>query len=278
MKPLWSSGSAIQRQIESAKRLLVCVDYDGTLTSLRDHPSQVRLPQATRAVLERLARCRNIRVALVSGRRLRDLTASARIAGVCYVGNHGLELAGPGIRYTHPRARTTRPLLRQITQHLEAALQPVEGAWVEHKGLTLSVHYRNIPYGEEPLVRHGFDTVVQPYVRRRQVRVTTGKEVLEVRPPVQWTKGTAVRWLLARWRASAPGPRILPIYLGDDASDEDAFAAIGARGVTIVVGAAAHASQAQYRLHAPDEVQAFLEWVLGLWRRKEEAHGGAAGT
>lgn len=272
MTSLWSAWPALQRRVSDADRLLLFLDYDGTLTPITDHPTHAKLSVSLKKLLQRLVQHPDIDVALISGRRLSDLKTMTGIPGLCYVGNHGLELESPSFRYVNPGAQTARPLLQQIARQLRTELQPIAGAWVEDKGLTLTVHFRNVQPRKAVLVKNGFYEVLEPFLVRRQVRVTAGKQVLEVRPLVRWTKGTIVDWLLARALASAGEVTVLPIYVGDDETDEEAFATLRRSGVTVAVGPHTPLTQAQYVVKTPADVRRFLQQMLEARRRRGMAH------
>ncbi|MBI3333151.1 MAG: trehalose-phosphatase [Candidatus Omnitrophica bacterium] len=259
----------VKREVSQAGGLLLFLDYDGTLAPLADHPSQVHLPMKTKRILELLASQPGIRVALISGRRLTDLKKKVDLPGLCYIGNHGLELQGDRLRHVNPAARACRPILGEIARRLRRALQPIRGAWVENKGLTLTVHYRSASAADAVLVKNGFYEALQPFLVKRQVRVTTGKRIFEVRPPVRWNKGTMVHWLMARHRVTSNAKEILPIYIGDDETDEEAFEALLGHGITVVVGSYTLLSRARYRLESLAEVQRLLQRLLAIWKRKE---------
>lgn len=268
---IWGCWHLLRRKILSAKSLILFLDYDGTLTPLREHPSQVRLSARTRHLLEELACRPHVWVALVSGRALRDLKRSVGLKDLYYVGNHGLELEGPQLRYMNPKAKSSRPVLRQIARRLKKVMKTIPGAWVEDKGLTLTLHYRLVAPGQAVLVKNSFYGLVRPHQEKGQVRVTTGKEVFEVRPPVRWTKGTIVNWLLARCLAHSNGNGVLSVYIGDDETDEDAFEALGPQGVTVAVGPRTLLTKAQYRVRSPEEVGRMVERILADWSRKDVA-------
>ena len=264
MKALWPSWPACAKQIAETECLLLLLDYDGTLTPIREHPSMARLPSATAQVLRGLSRQPGVAIVLVSGRSVQDLSRMVGLRRLCYVGNHGLELKSPKLRYVNPAAQKSKTVLNRIAEELAVVLKPVRGAWVENKGLTLSVHSREVPLEEKVLVKNAFHGVVRPYQEKGKVRVTAGKEVFEVRPPVRWTKGTLVNWLLARHRALVGGEKILPVYIGDDQTDEDAFETLKGRGITISVGDSNPLSLAEYAVASPEEVREFLGMILQL--------------
>ncbi len=261
MRPLFSAWPAVRERLRGASRIALFLDYDGTLTPIVSHPSKARLSAAGRRLLRSLSRRPEIWIALVSGRSLKEVRRMVGVKGLCYVGNHGLELAGPKIRHVNPMARKSRPVMKKIAASLRKELKRIPGTWVEDKGLTLSVHCRQVNPKKKPLARRLFLDIVRPYAGKKQIRLTAGKEVFEVRPPVRWTKGTVVSWLLARQPALSRGP-VLPIYIGDDQTDEDAFQALGKRGITVRVGAGNPLSQAQYRVRSPAEVGRFLRRLI----------------
>ena len=271
MKSPAAAWPEIRGRIRSAGALALFLDYDGTLTPIVRHPSKAALSPATRVLLRSLSRQPGIWVAVVSGRSLKDVRRRVGVSRLCYVGNHGLEIQGPKLRHINPMAQRSRPVMEEIVGKLRQALQPVPKAWVEDKGLTLSVHYREAVPPDRLRVRSAFHDAVRPYREKRQVRVTAGRGVFEVRPPVRWTKGTVVNWLLApldhgltgltRRVALSRGP-VLPVYIGDDLTDEDAFLALGKRGVTVAVGAGGPPTRARYRVRSPAEVERFLRLLL----------------
>ena len=268
MKSPLSSWPSIRKKLLQADKLVLFLDYDGTVTPIRDRPDKAKLSPEARGLLEQMVHRPGIWVAFVSGRALNDLKRIAGVNGICYVGNHGLELEGPKLRHVDPAALKARPLLKQIFRQLAAVLKPIAGAWVEDKGLTLTVHFRQVRPDKKLSVRSVFHEVVRPYREKKQVRITAGKEVFEVRPPVRWTKGTVVRWLLARRSALHPTAKVLPIYIGDDLTDEDAFQALGAQGVSILVGSPNPLSRAQFLVASVDEVLRFLQLLLEAWKGK----------
>jgi trehalose 6-phosphate phosphatase len=209
---------------EESGALVLLLDFDGTLAPIVAHPELAEIPPGTRAALAALMAVPGVEVAVVSGRGLADVRERAAIPGIAYAGNHGMEIEGAGLHRIHPGAAAARPLLEAVAAALEPALAAVPGAFVEDKGLTLSVHYRLADPAREGEVRKAVHAAAdgQP-----ELRVTEGKKVLEVRPRVEWDKGRAVLFLLENLR---PPERAPVLYLGDDRTDEDAFRALEVRG------------------------------------------------
>ena len=263
MRPLGSEWPRLQRQVQSARHVWLFLDFDGTLAPLAEHPSKARMPDRVRALLKQLRDTPHLSVGIISGRRTQDLKRCVRVRSLSYIGNHGLEAEGPYGRYLHPVAQRSRPLLRQLARKLRPAVELIPGAWVENKGLTLSVHYRQVGIKHRPVLRRDLRKAVQPYEDKRQVRVCCGKAVWEIRPDVRWDKGMAIRWLLSR---ASTGRRSLVICLGDDRTDEDAFRVVNRLGgVTVFVGSPARRSAASYGLKNSREVGDWLE-ALGRTR------------
>jgi trehalose-phosphatase len=243
--------------------LALFLDFDGTLAPLKRHPDAVKLPRESRQLLEKLSGARDVRVMIVSGRSLKDLKRRIGLKGICYVGNHGLELEGPLIRYVNPKAKSVLPLMRRLSRLLQSRLKGIPGVYIENKRLTLSVHYRQVPRAKVPAFVKSFYGVVRPYMDGVQaVRITGGKKVFEVRPPVEWNKGVVVNWLLTRLKVSEGDRGIFPVYIGDDETDEDAFRAFRGRGMTVKVASTDASSLAQYRVESPREVRKLLRKFL----------------
>jgi trehalose-phosphatase len=230
------------------------LDFDGTLAPITRCPEAARLPAAAARLLLSLSAAPGVSLALVSGRALADLRRRARLAGVTYSGNHGLEIEGPDGRFVHPVAQARRRALALLCRRLERALQHLPGAQVENKGLTASVHFRRVAAARAVEVPAAVEGAVRRYSRTFTLRA--GKRVIEILPPTRWNKGTAVRWIAAR---RPPG---LALYCGDDATDEDGFAAFP-EGITVRVGAPA-ATRAAYHASDPGDLRRFLVWVRAV--------------
>ena len=237
-------------------RLVLLLDFDGTLAPIVDRPELAAMPDRTRRALERLMAMEGVTVAVVSGRGLADVRERAAIPGIAYAGNHGMEIEGAGLHRIHPQAAAARPELEAVAAVLDPALEGIDGAFLEDKGLTLSIHYRLAPdHAEE--VR---EIVLEAAGGRPGLAVTEGKMVIEVRPRVEWHKGRAVLFLLEQMQPPTDAP---VLYLGDDRTDEDAFRALhewspAAEGVLIAERTSPD-SAASSHLRDPAEVGALFE-------------------
>ena len=250
----------VSRQIGSADHVLLLSDYDGTLAPIAERPELAILPPRTRNALIVLSRKRTFSVGIVSGRGLADVAAMVHIPEIIHAGNHGMEIRGPGLDFVHPEAAALIPVLSEIQDRLRAELGDVDGVIVEGKGLTLSVHYRLTPESARDGIFAAFETVLAEGTAPEVFRVTRGKEVLEVRPDVSWDKGRAISKI-----AEACPPGAIPIFFGDDLTDEDGFAAVHElKGISVFVGSPRQPTRALYRVDSPKEVAQTLELMARL--------------
>ncbi len=278
---LIASWLKVQPRIAGAPRLLIALDFDGTLSPIVKHHADARLPLETKRLLQRLSRRRGVEVAIVSGRALEDLKERVGLRGVTYIATHGFDMERRGKVWRHPRAPEFKRVIGQVTEALQWELATFAGVNLEPKGYTLAVHYRQAHSAKIVAgMKAAFWQVVQPLVEAGEIRITYGKRVLEVRPAEEWGKGHGLAVLLAGPRAditkvadrtgafTGAAQGVLPLYIGDDETDEDGFTAIRHVGITARVGGATKPSAAEYRLASLAEVRRFLEMVDGEMIRR----------
>lgn len=232
----------------------VCLDYDGTLSEIVPDPDAARLVDGAAAALTRLAqRCP---VAILSGRDLADIRERVAVPGLWYAGSHGFESIAPDGSYRQNEdAAAAVPVLERAAQELRETLAHIGGCRVEHKRFAVAVHYRDVSADDVG------DVVASTHRvgRRAHLRVTNGRKVVELRPDVDWNKGTTLAWIRDQIEQSGP---VLPVYIGDDLTDEDAFDAVRDDGIGILVQHTEDGdrrSAAQYTLENPDQVRDFLD-------------------
>lgn len=239
--------------LRGADGVFVGVDFDGTLSPIASTPDEPTIADDCRDALAALAARPNVTVGVVSGRALEDLQSRVGVADVVYAGNHGLELEHHGATEVHPAATTHRPHVREVRRELEERLGDLPGCEVEDKDLTLTVHYRRAPPSVVEEVRERVRAVVPE--DDADLRVVEGKAVLEVRPAIDWDKGSAILYVTEHLDAD----RRL-VYVGDDVTDEDVFAVLDDEDVGVHVGPG-HGSRADYRLESQADVADFLSWL-----------------
>jgi trehalose-phosphatase len=241
--------------------LVLMLDVDGTLAPIAPRPEDAAVSPSTRALLERLVANPAVRVVIVSGRSAADANAIVRVRGVWTVGNHGFEILTPaGETETDADLADQSAAITQVARELEPVVAAVHGARLENKRWTLSVHYRLAARDAVPALR----AAVERTALGLRLRVTDGKEVVEVRPVAHVDKGTAVVMMGERLHGFDSSASIL--FAGDDRTDEDAFRSLRARStraVTIRVDdGVGNESAAELTLRDPAAVQGFLEWLL----------------
>jgi len=236
--------------------LAIFLDYDGTLTPLRQHPSEAILPGSMRAAIERCAKRPDTDVAIVSGRSLADVREMVGLPALTYAGNHGLEIEGAGIAefrhedLVHYSHRT--PALVEALGEVS-----VDGAWTESKGPTLTYHYRRVPANRWP----------ELLARAREIITAAGFQfrdahaALEARPPIGWDKGRAVLHILRERYGPGWAEKVRVVYAGDDQTDEDAFRFLEGLAMTFRVGASDTLTAAARRLPDVNAVLTLLEWL-----------------
>jgi trehalose-phosphatase len=252
MKHLFEDWDHIETRIRQARTLFFFLDYDGTLAPIASRPELAFCPPEIKSHLEQLRDLAGVHLAIVSGRALEDLREKVGVPGIIYAGNHGLEIEDPAGRHKKIPSPAWAKELKKITRNLRRSLREIPGMLFEEKGPTLSVHYRNVDPGFSNRIPQVLGEELQRWERRW--RITSGKMVLDIRPNVGLHKGDAVREILK----TVPFPGRLPIYLGDDQTDEDAFRVLKGRGISVLVGPAGHPSEADFFLRDPEEVQEFL--------------------
>ena len=236
--------------------LYLFLDYDGALSPIVRDPGKAVLSLRMRGRLEALSKAGRCRIAVISGRALEDIRRRVGIAGITYGGNHGLEVEGPEGNFRYPVPEKARRALDAVCRTVARELAAIPGAFLEEKGMTLTVHLRKVKRGELLIAAHAVSEATRSYRMRGEIVVRPGKEAFEIRPSVEWDKGKTVLWLLGK-STVAGGEPPWPLCLGDDRTDEDAFRAIRDRGLTVFVGAPRQ-TKARYYLRNVGEVAAFL--------------------
>lgn len=230
--------------------LVLGLDFDGTLAPIHDDPDTPHITTGCRAALSRFIAAPAVRVAVISGRSIEDLRPRIGLRGIVYGGNHGLEIDWHGHHVAHPLAVRRRPAVDRVAERLTDRLADVPGILVEHKGLSLTVHVRNGARLCHETVRSRFGATIDEM--GAGLTLSSGREIIEVRPAIDWDKGAAMDAISTR-----VGDDWVPVYLGDDETDEDAFKAVRSDGVGVLVGRPRRTAAA-YRIDHQAAVAPFL--------------------
>jgi trehalose-phosphatase len=235
----------------------VFLDYDGVLTPIVDDPAEATLDAETRHALIGLAEC--LPVAIISGRDLADVRGMVDVPGLAYAGSHGFDLLLPD----GGRERTgEQPLgaLAAAEERLRDVLADAERVRVERKRYAIAVHTREADDAAERSAHEAVDAAARD---SDGLRVTGGRDIRELRPDIDWDKGRALLRLADV--LDLPVATHPPVYVGDDLTDEDAFAVIAATGVGVVVaGAEERGTAAHLRLDDPGQITDLLRLLRDL--------------
>lgn len=248
-----ASWNQLEEQL-SGKRVAVFLDYDGTLTPIVDRPEQAILSEEMRQVLQELAAV--CTTSIISGRGREDVAAKVGLDNVYYAGSHGFDISGPGSRIQYEAGGKLEPLISELSDHLDRQIEieGIDGALVENKKFSIALHYRMVDEEHVPKLEGMVDRIVDAHP---ELRKAGGKKVFELRPNLDWDKGKALLWLLEALELE--GPDVVPIYIGDDETDEDAFSAILGTGIGVLVSDAPRPTAASTFVQDTIEVRELLE-------------------
>jgi trehalose-phosphatase len=253
----------------SSRDLNLFLDYDGTLTKIVENPSKAFLSRETRDVLRHLSSI--CTVVILSGRDVQDVRKLVGIDGMIYAGSHGFDIImANGERYNDPKWLAFLPSIDHAEKDLRKIMNGIAGVNIERKRFGVTVHYRQVKNEKQVQeVRKRFTKVASscPKLRKKE-----GKKVFELLPNVRWDKGRALSFLLnGILNSNKKGKReeVLPLFIGDDLTDEDAFKAIRKQGLGIIVANDPERSTlARYILRNPTEVRSFLEKLVEILEGK----------
>jgi trehalose-phosphatase len=232
-------------------------DYDGTLSPIVKDPEKAHLRTSVRSYLKQLSA--NYPVAIVSGRDLRDVREFVQLDHLIYAGSHGFRIAGPGgISWTHSEAEKIFPMLDQVEKDLRKKFTDHREIQIERKYSALAIHYRNAP-------KHSYkqiNLVVEELIREMpDLKKGRGKKIIEIKPAFDWNKGKAVEWILQKM-GFTDRAEYLPVYVGDDLTDEDVFRVLADHGTTILVGDHGGISAADMQLRDSGQVEDLLRVLV----------------
>ena len=189
----------------------------------------------------------------MSGQDRSDLHARIGVAGVTYLGNHGLEISGPGHIFIEPSATAKSTELKDLEAVLAAKLQDIPGVTIEDKGFSLIIQFGQAANENIEQVRRAVHSVLatsdHPY------HLTTGDNTFEIRPRVYWNKADAVAWV----KEQIGHPDGLVIYIDDNRAGDNPSASLR-DAIIIKVGAHAE-SAAEYEVEGPAQVIDLLSWL-----------------
>jgi trehalose 6-phosphate phosphatase len=244
------SWGELSDRIGSAGTIAVGINFDGTLVPIQERADEVTLPPSTRTVLQKLAAVRGVTVAVLSGRSLADLDARLSVPGLLIVANHGFERRLPGGLFRLSYGHTDLDAVRQVILQVATVTKDIPGVWMEDKGGTAALHYRQAAPEAQSRVRATLSQIASRLPAG--VRVDEGKRVYAIRPDVP--DGTQGRFLQEAFAEAGVPDDAMRWYFGDDVMDEEVFAGLPAEAISVHVGSLSDRSAARYLLESPAEV------------------------
>ena len=240
MTHLFDDWVPVSARLRQADQLLLMLDFDGTLAPIVPRRADARVPEETMETLLALQDCSNVAMAVISGRGARDVRHLLGLEGIHYFGSHGRQRIRPGSQ-TVDTDRRGREAIRTVCQLLSNELLNVEGFEIEDKDASAAAHYRNTQPRDRARIER---TVLKAVAAVSSLRVAPGKMVYDITPADGVDKGTAAAALVRETGG-------LPLYFGDDTTDESVFGALPSEAITVFVGPPGHRSLARYRVADP---------------------------
>ncbi|XP_009764517.1 probable trehalose-phosphate phosphatase 6 [Nicotiana sylvestris] len=254
--------------ITKGRKIVIFLDYDGTLSDIVPNPEEAFMTHKMRRVLREVAN--HFPTAIISGRQREKVQDFVQLNNVYYAGSHGLDIEAPLNHTTnfddmdnevvlHQPAKEFLPEKHKVFNLLSERTKSIKGVNIEDNKFCISVHYRHVLAKDLGTLENMISTVLKEY---QNFRVSKGKMVFEIRPNIGWNKGHALEYFL-EYLGFGTSDDVFPIYIGDDRTDEDAFNVLRKRGqgFPIVVSATPKDTKALYSLREPKEV---MEFLLGL--------------
>ncbi|XP_019095434.1 PREDICTED: probable trehalose-phosphate phosphatase C [Camelina sativa] len=213
------------------KQIIMFLDYDGTLSRITEDHDKAYITDEMRDVVKEVAI--HFKTAIISGRSTDKVQSFVKLAGIHYAGSHGMDIKGPtntdevflfiflsNQEVMFQPASDYLPMIDEVVNVLKEKTKCISGATVENNKFCLSVHFRRVDEKGWAALAEQVRLVLIDYPK---LRLTHGKKVLELRPSIKWDKGKALEFLLNSLGVLAESEDVLPVYIGDDRTDEDAF-------------------------------------------------------
>ncbi|XP_047323668.1 probable trehalose-phosphate phosphatase 2 [Impatiens glandulifera] len=280
-----SALSCFQAMLSTTKgrRIVVFLDYDGTLSPIVNDPDLAFMSEPMRLAVREVAN--RFPTAIISGRSRHKVSNFVKLDEVYYAGSHGMDIIGPprqlnkydgkyqsqitdgkGNQYiVFQPAQEFLPVIKEILAEMEKVTSDIKGSMIEDNGFCISVHYRHVHQQDYDTLQERVQLVLRNWP---EFHITEGKKVMEIRPSIKWDKGDALKYLLETFsNMSNYDEDVIPIYLGDDRTDEDAFKVLRSMGIgyPIIVSSEPRETLALYSLRDPKEVLYFLT-SLAKWK------------
>jgi len=261
----YSEQDVLKKIITQSLRVYLFLDYDGTLTPIRKLPSSAVLSGSMKNLLSELNNQPNIKVIIVTGRSYSDFKKLSGLKNITIASNHGFHINSEKINWRHPAIKKILPVFQDVTLLLKKSLKQFPSTVIEDKGITVSVHYRNVKNKFVPSIKETVLYILERYSQK--LKITYGKKVIEIKPAVEWNKGLAVLKILKLFRLKTSNSTM--IYIGDDTTDEDAFKILRNKAITVHVGNSSE-TNAEYIVKNTREVQSVLRSINSIFKERNK--------
>ena len=248
-----SAFTLFDTNIFSDRQPVIFLDFDGTLAPIVSNPEDACLSAEMHELLEKLLK--QATCVILTGRDRTDIEKRINLKGMIFAGSHGYEIKGSEFEWVYTEGLSSVAALDVAQNELDALLVDEQGVVVERKKFAIAVHYRQVPEERVQNVVDKVQGIIDQY--RSCLKSGPGKKVLELKPNCEWNKGKALDWLMTRLNFDFK--KHIPIFIGDDLTDEDGFAIVQENGIGIVVSEDKQRyTKAGYLLKTPEDVYTFL--------------------
>jgi trehalose 6-phosphate phosphatase len=249
-------------RVADARHRVIFLDLDGSFAPTSSGDVDAFLWQRLKQLLGSLVSRAGISIAAMSGQDRSDLQARLAIAGITYLGNHGLEISGPGHIFIEPSATAKTDEIKALATLLAARLQEYAGIAIEEKGLSISIQFGQVAPEQLEQVRRTVHGVLA--ASNHPFHLTTRETTFDIRPRVYWNKGDAVAWV----KEQIGHPDALVLYIDDNRSGENPAGTIK-DAIVLKVGQHCESSP-ELELEGPHQVIDFLSWLDKFLQAQEQ--------
>lgn len=255
MKSINGCIAEIKKQTEAGKKILLMLDFDGTISPIMPRPEQAYLPEKTRSILKKINQF--YPVAIISGRPIDVVREKVGVKEFAYAGSHGLEWLIDGKLNLKRIPKSVLKEFSKIKKDFKKISDKYPRLLIEKKPYSFTFHYKFINRRQMPAFRRDLDKFINPICKNSLLKVFWDKKTLDITPRLDWNKGH-IALLMLKYFQGKTKKILLPVYIGDSETDEDAFSALK-NGITIRVGKN-EKSLAKYFIKT-NEINRFLCWL-----------------
>jgi len=260
MRNLFENITEIKSQIEQAGGATLLLDFDGVLSAIAPTPDEAFISEENKALLKACAE--RFPVAVITGRELSEIKKKMKVENLLYIASHGLEWEEDGKDHAKTVPKETMEAINLAKEKIKPLLPRYPGMIFEDKSFMFAAHYRIM----DPALIDAFvkevNSILEPIVKQYNLRLDHNLMTFELRPEIDWDKGDSVKFA-EEHLSKKTGKKFMPIYIGDGLTDEDAFAVLKEKGISIRVGED-RKSVAKWYMKDQKEVALFLKWLLSL--------------